>query len=575
MGRIFSVRFLRLGLLLAPLAPAAAQRPAARATCNGEMVSALEIHSYPAGSTFASDAWNVVRSFTGIHQVVTRPSVITAYLRVAVGKPCTELDRSESERLLRAQHFIASATVRPVADGPGRVRIVVETVDDIVTVVGGSLNGTSPASLLLGTENFDGRGLTVEGSVVRGFGYRDGFGGEVIQKGAFGRPYSVTVAAERDPLGDAMRVEFSRPFLTDLQPDGFHVGVTELNNYYDLTRPIGDDVFLNVRHVSYDLGLGTRVGPLSSGGLVGVLGALVMGEVINTASSGVFITDTGLVAAQLPEIDNRYAPQNVVRMGAFGGLRALKYETVRGFDAVTAAQDVGAGMQAALFGGPSIRAWNAPRDFFLSGEYYVGVGNPASFFQLRTLGEGRADRQAQRWDGIVGFGKAVWHGRPSDTETRVASLEFSEVQHLAIPVQLSFFDHIGGLPGFQRSDAVGGKRLIARVEERRQVKMISNRADWAVAAFADAGQIWAGDVPFGQRSDVHASYGVSLLAAYPAGGKRTYRLDFALPVRADGSRLEVRFNSSDQTRSIWLQPNDVTLAHSGTVLQNLGNWTPR
>jgi hypothetical protein len=66
-----------------------------------------------------------------------------------------------------------------------------------------------------------------------------------------------------------------------------------------------------------------------------------------------------------------------------------------------------------------------------------------------------------------------------------------------------------------------------------------------------------------------------MLAAYPAGSKRTYRVDFAVPVNPDGAKFEIRFNLADETRNIWWQPNDVAQAHSTAVLQNLGSWIPR
>jgi hypothetical protein len=82
-------------------------------------------------------------------------------------------------------------------------------------------------------------------------------------------------------------------------------------------------------------------------------------------------------------------------------------------------------------------------------------------------------------------------------------------------------------------------------------------------------------VPFGQTSAVRAAAGVSLLGAYPPGSKRTYRVDLAFPLNPDGSRLEILFSSADRTRSIWRQPNDLAIAHSAALLQNLGSWTPR
>ena len=545
--------------------------------CSGEIVTSIDIHSYPPGSTFAQDAWKTVGNVAGIHHVPTRPEVIRAYLRVQVGSPCNEIDRSESERLLRVQRFIASATVRAVPDGPGHVRIKVEVVDEIDPIVGGSLQGATVSSLLLGSQNLDGRGLTVELSGQRGFRYRTGYGGDVVKYGAFDHPFTLALGGEIDPHGDALRFEFSKPFLTDLQPNGFHVGINELNNFYELRRPIGDDVFLNVRRASYDVGLGSRVARLTKGGAIGVFGALLIGESVNTAQQAVFMTDSaGLIAAPgLPEVDNRYGTFNVVRAGLYGGIRALKFITVRGVDALTAAQDVGRGVEFGLFAGPSISESQHMQDYFLSGEFYAGVGNQDSFLQVRFLNEARLDRTAQRWDGVVAFAKLAWYVKPSPVETRLATLELSGVQHLVFPLQLSFFDDQGGLPGFQESHAVGGRRAILQLEERRVVKMITSRADFAVAGFVAAGQIWAGDVPYGQDSPVRASVGVSLLTAYPAGSKRTYRVDFAVPVNPDGAKFQIRFSSADETRRIWRQPNDLAAAHSGAILQNLGSYTPR
>lgn len=559
-----------------PLAAVGAQGTPAHAACNGELITRIDIHSYLAGSSFAADAWHAASGFAGMRETPTRPEVIRAYLRLKEGEYCTELDRSESERLLRAQRFISSATITPIPDGAGRVRLVVETVDEVPVLLGGSFQGTQLASALVGTENFHGRGLTLEVSAQQGFGYRPGFGADAIQNGAFGGPLTLAAGGERDPQGDALRFEFSKPFLTETQPNGFHVGANELNNYFDLKRPTGDDVFMNVRRSSYDAGVGVRVGEIGHTGAVGVLGALLVDETVNTASEAVFMTDSGLVDAPgLPEVDGRYHTLSVLRAGVFGGVRALRFTTVRGFDAVTAAQDMGSGMQFGLFVGPSVWESNNVGDFFLSGDFYAGIGNPASFLEMRITGEGRADRENQRWDGVVSYGKFVWYVKPSAAETRVASVEFSGIQHLALPVQLSFSDHEGGLAGFPNSQTVGGQRAVVRLEERRVIPLFTRKADWAVALFADAGRIWAGDVPFGQTSPVRAALGVSLLSAYPAGGKRTYRLDFAVPVNPDGAKFEIRFSSSDETRSIWRQPNDLSVAHSAAVLQNLGSWSPR
>ena len=58
----------------------------------------------------------------------------------------------------------------------------------------------------------------------------------------------------------------------------------------------------------------------------------------------------------------------------------------------------------------------------------------------------------------------------------------------------------------------------------------------------DAGKVWAGDVPFGTTTPVKIGVGVGLLAATPAGSRRTFRVDLAVPESADNyARWEVRF----------------------------------
>ena len=546
--------------------------------CRGEMISSVQINSHPPGSALVANVWRDVTHFVGMHRSPTKRGVIEAYLRVHAGHPCRELDRSESERLLRAQRYIAAATVRAVHDtgSAGTVTIVVNTVDDFAPIFGGSLGNGSIASVQLGTENLNGNGTTVELSAERGFQFRSGYGGDIVQYGAFGHPYTLAIGGDLHPQGDALRFEFAKPFLTDQQPNGFHFGAAEVNGFYSLTRPVGDNVFIDVRRAGYDAGFGVRIGPLNTRGTVLVLGAMVMGEAVNTAAHGVFMTDTAMIpATNLPDIDNRYSAFNVVRVGLIAGIRALKFRTVTGYDAITGDQDVGIGTQFGVFSGPSVQSSNPSGDYFVSGDFYAGMGSPSSLLEIRLVGEGRADKQAQRWDGLVGFGKFVWYVKPSREETRIATLELSEIQHLAFPLQLGFFDHVGGLWGFPNAPTVGGQRAIFRMEERHTMRFITRRADWAMALFANAGKIWAGDVPFGTTSPVRAAAGVSLLASYPAGGKRTYRVDFAVPLNPDGAKFEFRFSAGDETHSIWRQPNDIAVAHSTATLSNFGSWTPR
>ncbi len=562
-------------LMLAAIAPAAAQRAPPGHGCNGETISAIDIRSSPPPVRGVARSWRGLADVAGLHFTVTRPRVIRAYLQLTVGRPCTERSRSESERLLRLQPYLASAVVRAVPDGPGRVRIVVETVDEVPVIVGARLRGLAPVRLTVGSENVSGSAVAVALSGERGFAYRSGFGVRVAQYGAFGRPYTVVANAQRYPLGGEWSLAFAHPFLTDLERTAFHVGADESRVYYPVIRPAGEDLALSVHRSSYDAGAVTRVG---QGRVVGLLGAVLISENVRTAAGPVIISDSGLVDVPLDTaLGGRFPAFRVMRLAAIGGVRALRFLTVRRFDALTAAQDVGVGVQFGALAGPSMFSSTLKSDIFLSTDVYAGFGRPSSFLLARVTGEGRADRASHRWQGMVGDARLAWYATPNAQYTQIASLELSGIQRLAYPFQLTFRDHDGGVRGFPDATFAGGRRAVMRLEERRLLPSLSRRADLAVAGFVDAGTLWAGDVPYGVTSNVRAAVGVSLLGAFPSGGKRSYRLDLAVPLNPApaGTRWELRFSSADRTQLLWREPADIARVRAGAAPSNLLSWSAR
>ncbi len=574
------VRHLGIALVLLALAPlqeglaqhvpSAPDRP-----CDGDTVTAIEIHSSPPAFKNLADRWRGAADVVGLHHTVTQPSVVLAYLQLVVGQRCTERNRSESERLLRLQPYLASASVRTVPDGAGGVRVIVETVDEVPVIAGVRMRGIAPVRLTLGSENVSGEALTVALSGERGLGYRSGFGLRLAQYGAFGEPYTIAAAAQRYPLGGGWSFAFAHPFLTDLERNAFHIGAQESRVYYPVVRPVGEDLALSVRRSTYDVGAVTRVG---RGRVVGVIGAALLGEDVRTAPGPVIISDSGLVSVPTDSaLGGRFPAFRVMRLTVIGGLRALRFMTVSRFDALTAAQDVGTGVQFGAIAGPSMFSSTLKSDVFMSSDVYAGFGSPRSFFMLHSTAEGRADRASHRWDGFVGNGRLAWYARPVEAHTQIVSLELSAIQHLAFPFQLTFQDHDGGLPGYSNATFAGGRRAVMRVEERRLLPSMSGRADFAIGAFVDAGKLWSGDVPYGVTTSVRTSVGLSLLSAIPSGGKRTYRLDIAVPLHRPpgGVRWELRFSSADRTQLLWQEPADIARARAGAAPLNLLSWSER
>jgi len=580
-------------LALAPCAAAAAQQgtqgvadrsvapvagdlpdPMSSLACNGDTVTAIVIRSRaPMATGLVREARAVTSRVLHAPHEATRSAVVAAYLRLAVGDACTERDRLESERLLRAQPFIASAAVRVFPAGPGRVRVEVEVVDEIRPMAAAGVSHGTLSSLLLGTQDFQGRGLTLVGHAERGFAYRSGYGAQVLQYGLFGWPAYVALDAQRLTVdGQVVRAELSRPYLTDLQRRAFHASATVASGYSPLRRPEGDDVSLFVRRTTYDIGWVTRLWSPSGRGTVALVGGALLGEDARTAPDLVMVTDTGFAAG--PPSPFAYGSFATTRLAGIGGLRALRFVTVRGFDALTAAQDMGVGVQVNLLAGSSILTPAHAGDLFFAGDLYAGTGGPASFVVVRALAEARNVHRTHQWAGMVVSGRLAWYGNASGERAHLASIEAAGLQRLVFPAQLSFGDGEGGLPGFGGSAAAGGQRVVARLEERRLVHTFGTRADAAVALFVTAGRLWAGDVPYGRTTPMRASAGISLLGAYPGGGKRTYRVDLAIPVNPEpgGAHVELRFSATDRTLLLWREPGDVARVRTGAVPASLMKW---
>lgn len=548
-----------------------------RPPCDGEMITAVVVRSVGPAVKDSSGVLHTVADVMTWHHVDTRTRVVMAYVRLREGHLCTDRDRSESERLLRLLPFIASASVQAIPDGPGRVRIEVETVDEIPLTGAISMDNLSVEKLALGSENAFGQGLTLQVMGERGLAYRNGIGANVVEYGAMNAPYTIAAAAERDPLGGAWSLVLAKPFLTDLERTAFHSEATAQTVFYQILRPVGDPVAMSVRRTTYDVAAVSRIG---SGSVVGVLGPALLAGTVDVATQPDIVSDSGLIPVPVTAdsaLGGGYPASRLTRLAALGGLRALHFVTVTGFDALTAAQDVGEGVQFAAVAAPSVLSPAAKSDVFVSGDVYAGVGNPSSFLGLHVIGEGRSDRASHDWNGVVVNSRLAWYAKPSDLYLQIASLDVSELQHLAFPQQLTFQDHDGGLPGYPDATYAGGQRAVVRLEERRLLRPFISRADAAVGVFADAGKLWAGDAPYGVTTGVHSSVGISLLSAFPAGGKRTYRLDFAVPLNRPpgGARYELRLSSADRTQLLWQEPSDVSTARSGAAPANLLSWSPR
>lgn len=538
--------------------------------CDGLVVSSIDAR--PARPPFEGSAkrWRALARAVGLHHATTRAHVVEAFLALHVGRPCTERRRAESERMLRAQPFIADAIVTTTADGRGGVAVLVETVDEIPVLVSAQFRGIAPRELSLGNSNIGGEGLSVEARVERGFAYRTGFGVRATQYALFGRPYLASVEGQRNTLGYVAAGALEHPFFTDLQRIGWHLDYRSSDDYPRLRRPARDELALGVRQERWDASSLTRVFGTSTIALVG-LGA--SGLRVTPQRQGIVVTDTGIAADTGVTLLDRYAPFHSARLGVIGAVRRVSFRTVRGFDGLQAQQDVANGVMAGLFVAKGLSAFGE-NDLFLSGAAYGGWARPHALLATLAQVEGRRGQGENEWDSVIGSGRAALYlGRPG--VVFVAEDRYSGGTRSRLPLQLALGDRQGGILGYHDAALAGARRNVVHSEVRWSAAALIKGADVGIAPFAETGTVWAGDAPYGTTA-TRSTIGFSILAAYPTRSKRLYRADIGFPLaRGNGAGIEVRFSSEDRTLAFWHEPDDLSRARTGAVPASLFAWQAR
>lgn len=552
--------------------PATAARATESFACNGELVTAIDIRAQRPPFAGAVHYWRAVARAIGLHHATTRPAVIESFLRVEEGEPCSQARLRESERLLRAQPFLADASVRAVPDSAGGVRVVVETVDEIPALATLRLHGASLAALSLGNQDIGGNGLRAVIGAERGDSYRTPVFGEVEAYALAGEPIDAFARVERERVGGGAEVDVAYPFLSDVQRGAWHLDWTRSDDYFAMLRPADDRLALRVRHWSWEGGAAAqrRLGRASA-----LLGAAISGVQVEPDARGVIIGDSGLAPDTGTTLTRRYAPFRATRAGALLGLQRVRYVTVVGFDALAAPQDVATGFQLASYVARSVGG-RGTNDAFVSGAAYAGAAGRHTMLGVLAQLESRRPFDGGGWDGTVGSARAAWYLGGAPGALLVVADELSVGDSPRLPLQLGFADRTGGVRGYERSLLVGGRRNVARAELRWSVPAAIRRADLGFAAFSDVGTLWPGGAPYGM-SATRASVGVSLLGAYPTRSKRLYRVDLAIPLDpvAARRRFEIRFSAADRTGRFWQEPADVAEARLGAEPARLFEWPAR
>lgn len=509
-----------------------------------------------------------------VHQT-TEPDIVRRFLLLGVGDPCDELRRAESERILRAQPFIAEATVLVVPDSDGTVSLDVRTTDEVALVLGGAIGRGSPPLrfIRVGDANLAGQGVYLAGDWRDGGQFRDGYGGRFIDNQLFGQPYTFTVGGHRNPLGSDWDADLSHAFYTDIQRVAWRAQAGTLDDYVQYRNDENSSHAIPLARNYYDLGGIIRLGPP---GRLSLFGASISGDDERPGATPVLVTKDGFAPDPGSQLANRFVAHRIARVNALWGVRDIGFARVRGYDALTATQDLPIGFQLGTMFGRSLSVLGSrDDDIFMAADIYVGAVGRNNGLRLQLEGEGRRSNDNDGlWDGILSTGRAVEYLQLIPRTTTTVSLEFSGGWRQRIPFNLSLGDPDGGVRGYASSNTPGGQRAVARVENHIFTGHPFEQTDFGLGVFADAGRLWAGDIPYGVSTPVRASAGFSLLGSAPRGSARVWRVDvvYAINPEAGGHRFELRFSNTNKTTFFLAEPSDIQATREHTVPSSVFRW---
>ena len=560
-------------LSLASQQPAPSPAPSGRRVvpCMGQQIQQVTIYTEAPSVASLRRVPVVARIARTMHET-TQPNVVERFLLFAAGDKCEELRRAESERILRAQPFIADADVFIVTNDDGTVDAEVRTIDETAVVIGGSVRARSPniSGVLFGNANLAGQGVYVSGAWRAGDGFRDAYVGRLIDNQFLGRALVAGAEGERNSIGGSWGMYAGRPFFTDLQRVAWRARTGESFGLMELRREDGTRPKVAIRRRFYEVGAIGRVGVP---GRLGLFGVSITGD-DEEPGNRLVAADSGMIR-DLGPLPRVYVPHHIARVNVLLGVRDIRFVRRRALDAITASQDVPLGVQIGMQAGHSSPIVGAKEeDFFLAGDLYVGLSRSeraTTRLQLRT--EGRRAVGEELWDGVLSTGRLAHQIKISPANLDELVLEWAGGYRQRMPFQLLLGVHEGGVRGFEKSSFAGAQRLVARMEHRYSYGAVRNLGDLAVGGFIDAGRQWAGDVPFGVTTPVKGSFGLSLFASVPPRSARVWRADIAFPV-GGGARTSwtVRFTNIDRTAFAFRDPRDVATGRELTVPSSIFAW---
>lgn len=501
----------------------------------------------------------VYRAANALH-VKTRASFIRRELLFHVGDCYDPFLLEESGRLLRRYGFLARADVFAVDLPDGDKHVVVDTQDEWTTRVdlGVSFDGhVRLEALELSEENLAGQGIHAS-VFFRQRKERQDLGGTLRLPRLLHTRTDVHVSGGRTRSGTFLGEQVAYPFVGE-------VGRVALRQVYsrrdELFPYVVSDPGAPYTHVLLpDLDERVEVSVAGRLGRPGNLTLLGLGLYRETLDFEGFPgsleiareNDFGNTAPAPPGVLPRVLPQahpsSTTRVNFFIGQRNVRFLRVRGLDPLAGVQDIQLGTDVGLTVGRSIDVLSASgldgaNDIYTRFRFFAGHDPGTSYLFLNVAAEGRdvlsGGGLPEGWRDLLGEADLYGYlrSRKTPSHTFFARVSGAGGWSMITPFQLT----LGGrrsVRGFREEDLPGARRLLFTLEDRYFLRWPAPSVfDFGLTLFADAGRVWAGDVPWGVDSGWKGTLGGGIRLGFPAGSRGLARLDLAFPVGGGGGPI--------------------------------------
>lgn len=546
--------------LLAAASPILGQARSADQVCEQGRISNIFIDNHDIFDLEQLEQGTAIRwaySLANALHVRTTKSFIRRELLFEVGDCLDRLRLEESGRILRQYGFIASADVFAVAQPDGTYHVVVDTQDEWTTKIDLGIafdDGLQLEVLDITEENLLGQGI-LAGAFIRKRRERDDRGLLLQFPRLFGSRTDVNFGVGRTRNGSFFNQSVEYPFVGEIGRVALREVFVRRDELFAFSA--GDGQAFSHALLPYvderaELSLAGRIGrpgnltlfgvgisreTLEFGGFPGDVDVAIDNNFGEPAVAPAGVTDV---------ISTQAGARSVTRLNLMVGQRNLHFVRARGLDNLHGVQDVQLGTDVGLTIGRSVDMLSksglpSPDDLYTRLRIFAGHDPGSSFVFANVALEGRRlvdlDGPGGPWRDFLAEGDVYAYLRSEDDAPRhtvFARASASGGWSMVSPFQLS----LGGrtaVRGFREENLPGAQRLLLTLEDRISIGGVApDLVDFGVTLFADAGRVWAGDVPYGVDSGWKGAAGFGLRLGFPAGSRVVTRMDLAFPVGGGG-----------------------------------------